>query len=121
MTSDSDTTGRSRRRGLTPLARRATISLSEAMRPKASSTPSRKAMGMVTEKMLGSRYAKARNTVGRSAPRETSTFMRFEIWSRSRMNVNSRRPRPVGGQISRATYRSRRVGLSQRSSLTARA
>ena len=55
MTSEGESTGRSRRAGLTPLARRATISLSLAMRPKASSTPSRKAMGMVTEKMLGSR------------------------------------------------------------------
>jgi len=73
---------------------------------------------MVTEKMLGSRYANARRTVVRSAPRETSTFMRFEIWSRSRMNVNSRSPRPVGGQISRATYRSRRVGRSHRSHVT---
>jgi hypothetical protein len=96
----------------------ATISLSLARRPKASSTPSRKAMGMVTEKMLGSRYAKARTTVGRSAPRETSTFMRFVIWSSSRMKVNSRRPRPVGGTTSRTTYRSRIVGRGRASFTT---
>jgi hypothetical protein len=79
VTSESETTGRSRLRGLSPLARRATISLSLAIRPKASSTPSRKAMGIVTEKMLGRRYENARTTVARSAPRETSTFMRLEI------------------------------------------
>jgi hypothetical protein len=52
---DSSSTGRSRRSGLTPDARRATISLSLARRPNASSTPSRNAIGIVTEKMLGSR------------------------------------------------------------------
>jgi hypothetical protein len=101
-----------------PLARRATISLSLASRPKASSTPIRNAMGIVTEKMLGSRKARARNTVYRSAPRDTSTFIRWVIWSRSRMKVKRSRPRAVGGQISRATYRSRIVGRSQRSSVT---
>ena len=34
-------------------------------------------MGIVTEKMLGSRYEKARTTVERSAPRETRIFMRL--------------------------------------------
>ncbi len=115
---DRATTGRNSRAGLIPLARRATISLSLASRPKASSTPIRKAMGIVTEKMLGSRYANARTTVVRSAPRETSTFMRVEIWSRSRMKVKSSRPSAVGGQISRATYRSRMVGRSQRNTVT---
>ncbi len=52
---DRATTGRSSRAGLIPLARRATISLSLASRPNARSTPMRNAMGIVTEKMLGSR------------------------------------------------------------------
>ena len=60
-------------------------------------------MGTVTEKMLGSRYTKARSTVGRSAPLETRIFMNCEIWSSSRMKVNSSRPMPVGGRISRIT------------------
>ena len=62
------TTGRSSRSGLTPLARSATISLSLAMRPKASSTPSRNAMGMVTEKMLGSRYEEGAHDGGQVGP-----------------------------------------------------
>ena len=46
-------TGTRSRSGLTPTARSATISLSLAMRPKASSTPSRKAIGIVTARMRG--------------------------------------------------------------------
>ena len=118
MARDRATTGRKSRAGLIPLARRATISLSLASRPKASSTPIRNAIGIVTEKMLGSRNANARATVARSAPRDTSTFMRLEIWSRSRMKVKRSRPSAVGGQISRATYRSRMVGRSQRTGVT---
>jgi hypothetical protein len=36
-------------------------------------------MGMVTEKMLGRQVRERAKTVARSAPRETSTFMRLEI------------------------------------------
>ena len=108
---ESASTGRSRRGGLTPLARRATISLSLAMRPKASSTPSRKAMGIVTEKMLGSRYRKARTTVGRSAPardqdlHELRDLVQQQDEREEQEAQAGRRPGSRG-----ATYRSRRRG-----------
>ena len=69
-------------------------------------------MGMVTEKMLGSRYRKARSTIENSAPRETRIFTRFEMESSRRMKVNSSSPTPVGGTSSRMTYRSSNVGRS---------
>ncbi len=101
MTNERASTGPRRRSGLTPTARRATISLSLAMRPKASSTPSRKAMGRVTARMLGRRFRKTRKIVVASALRDTRMASSRGIWSMSRMNVKTRRPRLVGGTISR--------------------
>ncbi len=94
-------TGDRSRIGLTPTARSATISLSLARRPNASSTPSRKAIGIVIARIEGSRFTNTRKIVGKSALRATSTASRRGIWSISRTNVKTSRPMPVGASISR--------------------
>ncbi len=101
MAAASIITGARRRSGLTPTARRATISLSLASRPKASRTPRRKAIGMVTARIEGSRLRKTRRIVVRSALRATSTASRRGIWSISRTKVKTRSPIALGASISR--------------------
>ena len=76
------------------------ISLSDARRPKATSTPSRKDIGTVVAKMLGSRFRKIRSTVGMSAPRATRLLVRREMGSSSRTKLKSIIPRAIGGRIS---------------------
>ena len=77
------------------------ISLSLASRPKASSTPSRKAIGIVIARIEGSRLTNTRRIVEKSALRATSTASRRGIWSISRTKVKTSSPMPVGASISR--------------------
>jgi hypothetical protein len=108
-------TGASRRIGLTPTARMATISLSLAIRPKARRTPRRKAMGTVTARIEGSRLRKTRRIVPTSALRSTSTASSRGIWSIRRTNVKTSSPMALGAIISRTMYRSRSLGRERAS------
>ncbi len=101
MAAASIITGARSRSGLTPTARSATISLSLAIRPKARRTPSRKAIGIVTARMEGSRLRKTRRIVVRSALRATSTARSRGIWSMRRTKVKTRSPMALGASISR--------------------
>ena len=68
------------------------------MRPKASSTPSRNAIGIVTARIDGSRLKKTRRIVRRSALRATSTASSRGIWSISSTKVKTSRPIAGRGQ-----------------------
>ena len=57
-------------------------------------------MGIVTAKMLGSRFTKTRTMVPRSALRATRMASRRGIWSIRRTKVKTRRPRALGASIS---------------------
>ena len=69
---------------------------------------------MVTEKMLGSRYTKARTTVARSAPARDQDLHELRDLVQQQDEREQQQAQAGGREISRTTYRSRRVGRSRR-------
>ena len=88
---------------LTPLARIAMISLSAASRPSAMSTPSKKPIGMVKLRTLGSRCSKMLSVSAKDADWLTILWAKRRI-SFSRMtNVKTPIPKMKLGNTSRKT------------------
>src|SRR5262249_41280346 len=106
-TTDTSSTGRSSRYGLTPQARSATASRSPDIRPSPMSSPTSSAIGMVSPSACGMRVIIIRSATPQGTPLATSASSCSMNGGISRMKVKISSDRNSGGRISRIRYRSR--------------
>ncbi len=95
-------TGRSIRRSVTPQACMATHSLSPERRPKATSKPSRNAIGMVIASACGTRRTSIRRMIGASTPLASRSLATFSMGPIISMKVKTSSASRNGGRISRS-------------------